>query len=342
MSRVATIRRVAEIAGVSTATVSRALAHPEKVSAETRARVLKAVAETGFVPNQQAVSFRRQATRNVILLVRDISNPFYLDIYRGVEEQAFAQGYSVLMGDAGTDDTRIRHYVDMVRNRHADGLILMTGRIPEALKAEKLPPIVVSLEEVEGVELPTIAIDNRAAGQLATAHLIGLGHRDIAHVTGPMGLVMARERHAGYAGALHAAGIYPDPALTIAGDFHFTSGQAAVRRLLASHRSFTAIFAANDEMAVGAINELRAQGIAVPREVSVVGFDDIVFAAASDPALTSVRQPRREIGAKSMDMLIEQLAARSFSTRTLAGVELVVRDSTAIAPAIKTRAGQTP
>jgi LacI family repressor for deo operon, udp, cdd, tsx, nupC, and nupG len=327
-----TIRKVAALAGVSTATVSRALSHPGLVSEATREKVLAAVGETGFVPNRQAVDFRRRATGNIVLLVRDITNPFYLDIYRGVEEHAFANGYRVLMGD-GIDDARIGRYVEMVRNRQADGLILMTGRVPEALRHTRLPPIVVVLETVEGLSLPTVAIDNRAAARLAVEHLLGLGHRRIAHVTGPMHLEMARERHAGYRDALVAAGIAPDPALTVAGDFHFSTGRRAAETLLAARPDVTAIFLANDEMAVGAVGALRTRGLSVPGDVSVVGFDDVFFAEASDPPLTSVRQPRREIGRAAMAMMIGRLGGEAPPDRIMAGVELVVRASSAPPPA---------
>jgi LacI family repressor for deo operon, udp, cdd, tsx, nupC, and nupG len=328
-----TIRRVAELAGVSIATVSRTLAQPEKVTEATREKVLDAVRQTGFVPNRQAVDFRRQATNNVVLLVRDITNPFYLEIYRGIEELAFANGYRVLMGDAGYDDTRVVRYVDMVRNRQADGLILMTGWIPASIPEASLPQTVIALELIEGSALPAVAIDNRKAARLATAHLLSLGHRRIAHVTGPMRLVMSTDRHQGYLDALAAAGVAADPSLTYFGDFHFGSGQAAIREFHSQGVAFTGLFCSNDEMAVGAINELRGQGRRVPADVSVVGFDDMDYALSSDPPLTTVRQPRREIGRLAMQMMVDMLAGRSLTSRWFeADVELVVRASTA--PAI--------
>jgi LacI family repressor for deo operon, udp, cdd, tsx, nupC, and nupG len=332
-----TIRKVAELAGVSIATVSRALSQPDKVSARTRDKVLAAVAATGFVPNRQAIDFRRKATRNVVLLVRDISNPFYLDLYRGVEERAFVSGYRVLMGDAGDDDARILRYVDMVRNRQADGLILMTGHLPAALLAGRLPPMVVALELIEGVEMPSVFIDNAAAAHMAVSHLVSLGHRRIAHITGPAGLSIAEARTRGYREALADSGLDADPGLLIPGDFHFSAGQAAVRRLLGAGADFTAIFASNDEMAVGAINELRAHGLFVPRDVSVVGFDDIVFAEASDPPLTSVRQPRREVGATAMDMMIAVLSGDSAPRHVQLGFELIIRGSTSVPALTQTK-----
>lgn len=335
---VPTIRMVAELAGVSTATVSRTLSRPETVRPDTRERVLSAIKETGFVPNKQAVDFRRQATRTIILLVRDISNPFYLDIYKGVEEFAFGAGYKVLMGDARNDDARICHYIEMVRNRQADGLILMTGRLPKAAMIAPLPPIVVALEMLEDIILPMVAIDNCAAAARAVQHLIALGHRRIAHVTGPMEELMNRHRHDGYLAALRDAGLPSDAALTVQGSYRLDSGRRAVRHLLRSQAAFTAVFASNDEMAVGVINELRAHGHRVPQDVSVVGFDDIVFADAADPPLTTIRQARREIGGRAMAMMIGILNGQQpDDNEVLIDVELVVRGTTARAPARATQ-----
>jgi LacI family repressor for deo operon, udp, cdd, tsx, nupC, and nupG len=326
----ATIRSVAELAGVSTATVSRTLAHPERVAEATRTRVLEAVHSTGFVPNRQAVNFRRRATQNIILLVRDIANPFYLDIYRGVEELAFANGYRVLMGDSRFDDARLLRYVDMVRNRHADGLILMTGWLPEGLTEASLPTTVVASELVRDSLLPTVSVDNRSAAHLAVDHLIGLGHRRIAHLSGPTRLVMSADRHGGYLDALAGAGIGFDPALALVGDFHFASGAESVTALLDAGIDFTALFCDNDEMAIGAIRELRRRGLCVPTDVSVVGFDDMDYAASSDPGLTTVRQRRHEIGRRAMQMLVDLLAGHSLAgQREEIEVELVIRDSTA-------------
>jgi len=325
-----TIRRVAELAGVSIATVSRTLAHPDKVTAATREKVLDAVRQTGFVPNRQAVDFRRRATNNVVLLVRDITNPFYLEVYRGIEELAFANGYSVLMGDARYDDARVTRYIDMVRNRQADGLILMNGWIPASIPEAKLPQTVIALELIAGSALPTVAIDNRKAARLATEHLLSLGHRRIAHITGPAGMLMSDERHEGYLEALRVAGITPDPALTYVGNYHLGSGEAAIRGFADNKVGFTGLFCSNDEMAVGAINALRGFGKRVPQDISVVGFDDMDYALSSDPQLTSVRQPRREIGRQAMQMMVDLLTGKPLTSRSVeAGVELVVRASTA-------------
>lgn len=328
---VPTIAEVARLAGVSTATVSRALAQPDKVKARTRERVLEAVKATGFIPNAQARNLRLQATRTVILLVRDISNPFYLEIYKGVEEAAIDAGYKVLMGDARDDDERILRYVDMVRERHADGLILMVGRFPEALAArDRLPPIVVALEMLPGLALPTVRIDNHAAARAAVAHLAKLGHRRIAHIAGPMPDPMSLNRRDGYLAGLADAGIPADAGLIVEGDFGLAAGRAAIRILDERGADFTAVFAASDQMAVGAMGELRARGRTVPDDVSVVGFDDIVLAEAVEPQLTTIHQPRREIGQAAMKLLIEQLSGGGTPPDLVLPTRLVERASAAV------------
>jgi LacI family repressor for deo operon, udp, cdd, tsx, nupC, and nupG len=329
MANPVNIRDVAAKAGVSVATVSRTLKNPDLVRPETREAVMACVNALGFVPNAQARHFRRQATDTVILLVRDISNPFYLDVFKGVEDVASSAGYKVLMGDARSDPARVHHYIDMVRERHADGLILMTGAMPVELDDAALPPMVVALEYLPTRRLPTIRIDNEGAAAQATAHLLDLGHRAIAHISGPVPEVMSVGRAAGWRGALMAAGLDVDDRLEVWGDFSLAAGEAAVDELFARGVPFTAIFAANDEMAVGAINRLRAHGLDVPGDVSIVGFDDTIFAVASNPPLTTIRQPQRQIGVEVMRMMIARLANRlEPDVSVVVPTELVIRAST--------------
>ncbi|MBC7800332.1 MAG: LacI family DNA-binding transcriptional regulator [Gemmatimonadaceae bacterium] len=332
MAPVPTIRMVAELAGVSTATVSRTLSGAGTVGARTRDKVERAVAATGFVRNAQARAFRNRSSRSVILLVRDIGNPFYLELYKGVEEAAVDAGYKVLMGDARDDDVRITHYVDMVRERHADGLILMVGRFPAPLlrRPDLLPPIVVALETLGGLQVPTVRIDNVAAARDATEHLLALGHRRIAHIMGPMPDGLSTDRLRGYQAALEARGVGFDPALVSPGDFSLAAGRAAIRGLAAAGTVFTAMFAASDQMAVGAIAELRLRGRLVPDDVSVVGFDDIVLADALEPPLTTIHQPRQEIGHRAMALMIARLDGLPAPPADLVmPTHLVVRRSTA-------------
>lgn len=325
-----TIKDVARLAGVSTATVSRALKQPEKVSAETRERVTRAVEEVNYTPNALARSLRTRETKTVILVVRDIANPFYLEIFGGVERQAHDLGYSVLMGNTRDDPERERLYVEMVHARHADGLILMTGKLPPDLieQAHRLPPMVVALEYLKDAGLPTIKVDNVQAARRAVEHLISLGHRRIAHISGPVPEILSVDREAGYRLALHKANIEIDEMWIARGDFSARSGHRAMHQILAADPCPTAVFAANDEMAIAAINELDARDIRVPRDVSVIGFDDISFARAYNPALTTIRQLRTEIGRQAMLLLVDVIAGKPVSSDPIViPTELVVRDS---------------
>ena len=307
------IRDVAKAAGVSTATVSRALAQPDKVREATLKKVMAAVEEIGFVPNRQASMFRSRKSNTVILLVRDISNPFYLDIYKGVEEAAFEAGYKVLMGDAREDDERITHYIDAVRECHADGLILMIGCFPQKLLAhtDKLPPIVVALEEIDGLQAPAVRVDNVAAAEDAVAHLIAQGHRRIVHLTGPLDEYLGKARLQGYRQALEKAGLAIDEELIVPGDFSLNAGYDQTAKLLAKGVQFSAIFASSDQMAIGAASALREKGLSIPEDVSLVGFDDTLIASIFYPPLTTVYQPRREIGRAAMAMMIRRLSAEA-------------------------------
>lgn len=329
--QISNIRDVAALAGVSTATVSRALQHPDKVREETRKRVFEAVEKANFVPNANAQIFRQQSNRTVILLVRDIGNPFYLEIFKGVEEAASEAGYKVLMGDARNEEARVANHIDLVRQRHADGLILMTGHFPAELRERPdfLPPIVIASETVSGIDLPMVKVDNAAASLEAVRYLIAQGHTQISHLAGPLPESLASERLSGYRQALAEADLPSRDEWIIAGDYSIEAGRRAVCQLLAARTPFTAIFAASDQMAIGAISELRQNGLSVPKDVSVVGFDDIIFANAFDPPLTTVRQPRREMGRRAMELMIARLdGERSHSVIQLE-TELVIRGSVA-------------
>ncbi|WP_320188483.1 LacI family DNA-binding transcriptional regulator (plasmid) [Agrobacterium rosae] len=325
------IRQVAALAGVSTATVTRSLQYPDRVRPETREKVLAAIKQANFVPNAQARSFRLQSNRTVILLVRDIGNPFYLDIYKGVEEVASEAGYKVLMGDARNDAGRVGAHIDMVRQKHADGLILMTGQFPTEILAQPglLPPMVIASEAVPGIDLPTVKVDNVAASREAVRHLISSGHREIVHVAGLLPESIASERLEGYRQALTEAGIDLREDLVIPGDYSIDAGRAAVRRLFEAGIRFSAIFASSDEMAIGAISELRIYGRVVPKDVSVIGFDDMIFANAYEPPLTTVRQPRREMGRQAMALMIDRLSGNSTPKIIELETELVIRGSVA-------------
>ena len=316
---------------MSTATVSRTLKLPDLVSSATRAKVMDAVATVNYTPNVMARNLRTRDTKTVILVVRDIANPFYLEIFRGVEEQAHELGYSVLMGNTRNDASREKMYFEMVDGRQADGIILMTGLLgKDDFKArEAWPPMVVALEYVPGFQFPTIQIDNERAAAKAVEYLVSLGHRRIAHISGPASDILSIDRFTGYKKAMENAGLPYDSETFYQGDYSIDSGHRAIRKFIKTALKPTAIFCSNDEMAMGAINELRTEGYKVPKDISVIGFDDITFSAEFYPALTTVRQRRSEIGQQAMKTLAEILRGAEVSPEPVfIGTELIVRDST--------------
>jgi LacI family transcriptional regulator, repressor for deo operon, udp, cdd, tsx, nupC, and nupG len=324
-----TIQEVAKAAGVSVATVSRTLQMPEVVSEGTRQRVHEAISQLGYTPNAQARILRTSRTRLVIALVPDIANSFFSEVIRGMEQVAHQNRYSVLLGDTQNSQAREQAYADMVPARQADGLITFLPHVPR-LPAEHSSLLVNACEYVTDKSVSSVYVDNIKAGAVAVNHLITLGHRDIAFITGPRTRRICIDRQHGYEQALREAGLRQNPALLFVGDFSFESGARGVESFIASRQPFTAIFCANDEMAIAAMVTLKAHGLRVPQDVSVVGFDDIRFARYSDPPLTTISQPKNQLGGEAMNMLLEILENPQISPRKrILPTELVIRDSTA-------------
>lgn len=325
------IKDVARLAGVSTATVSRTLAEPDKVAAATRRKVQSAIRRSGYVRNELARSFRMQSTQTILVLVPDIGNPFYSLIIQGLEEVAQKRGYRLLLGDTQNHPEREDEYLQNVMQRQVDGVISLGYTLPRVLhfKDGRPVPLVMACEYLHDAAVTSVSIDNVAAAALATRHLIDLGHRDIAFINGPAATPLSKDRLRGYRAALKDAGLAYRAALVARGDFSLAAGERAAAALLDGKMPFSALFAANDAMAIGAIKVLRARGIDVPADVSVVGFDDIEFAQYVEPALTTIHQPRREIGRATMTQMLASLEAAVEPERIVLGHELVVRRSTA-------------
>lgn len=323
---------VARAAGVSTATVSRVLSRPDLVSARTRDSVLAAVAATGYRVNQAARNLRRRRTGGIVVLVPHLSNPFFSLILDGIARVASGAGLNVLVADTQEPkgaDRRIAFYLD---DNRADGLIVLDGSLPASVLSGRgrRPPLVFACEWMEG--RPAVTIDNRQGAATAVGHLLALGHRRIGHVTGPPGNVLTVQRLAGVRAALAAAGLAADGRWFFEGDFTLSSGVAAARRFLALRDRPTAVFCASDAMACGFVSELDRAGVKVPRDVSVVGFDDIDIAAHFIPPLTTIHQPRAAIGEAAAGMLLGLMATEDGEGAAPGRVlptELVVRASTA-------------
>lgn len=331
------IKDIADRAGVSTATVSRALSGSGLVAEATEKRIRAAALELDYRPNVAARNLRMQRSMTILLVVRDVSNPFYLEIFKGVEAEARTAGFSVLMGNANNDPARAAEYFEMLQDGHADGMILMTGALADeavrSLKGAVRKPLVVALELIDDLDVPNVHIDNRKAAYDAVQHLIGLGHRRIAHVQGPMPEYMSIRRREGYLAAMANAGFAVPDGYDLPGDYTLERGQSACRELFSRKDRPTAIFLANDEMAMGAINELRRLGFVVPSDVSIIGFDDIFLSENFYPPLTTVSQPRDDIGREAMRMLLKLISgeATKLPSRRLE-TTLSIRGTTGPAP----------
>lgn len=333
MSSAATMKDVAVEAGVSTATVSRALMNPEKVSPATRLRVEEAALNVGYSPHPLTRSVRRNDSYTLLVIVPDICDPFFSEIIRGIEVTAAERGYLVLIGDCAHQNQQEKSLMNLMLARQIDGMVLLGSRLPFDTRFEEqrhLPPMVMANEFAPELGLPTVHIDNLTAAFEAVNHLHTLGHRRIACIAGPEEMPLCQYRLQGYIQSLRRNGIAIETAYIIRGDFSFEAGKKALQALMALPQPPEALFCHSDIMALGAISEAKAMGLRIPQDLSVVGFDDIELAHYSDPPLTTVAQPRFAIGREAMLLLIEQMDGKNVSVGSrLMDFELKIRSSTA-------------
>lgn len=334
MSSRPTIKEVSKIAGVSFKTVSRVLNNEKHVSEETRRRVEEVVAQLNFRPSHAARTLAGRRSFQVALLY-DNPSPYYVfHIQSGALERCHELGYRLLMQPLeSADPGLVQDVLALVDEAHLDGLILSPPltEMPElidALDKRKLPYVRIAPGLRKGHGLAT-TMDDVAAAREITRHLIDLGHRAIAFISGPESHVSSADRLAGYRQALEAGGITFDPALVIAGDYSFQSGGAAARALFGRDPRPTAIFAGNDDMAAGALAAAHEADIAVPEALSIAGFDDSDLARAVWPPLTTIRQPVRELAYAAADLM---LAGNATSPQMTLEHELKVRATTGPAP----------
>jgi LacI family transcriptional regulator len=324
-----TIREVASRAGVSSTTVSHVINNTRFVSEEVRQRVQAAMDEIGYRPNELARSLRRGETKTLGLILPDSANPFFAEIGRSIEKAAFAQGYNVILCNTDGDFDRERTYVDVLLKKQVDGLVFVaTGERSDSLsQILKLKvPIVVVDRDLPDVQLDTVLSDNYQGGYLATQYLINLGHRRIACISGPSHLTPSALRVTGYKQALLNANIPIDDRLILRGDFHPQSGWQATLELLALPDKPTAIFACNDLMAIGVLRAAAECGVQVPKELGVMGYDDIELSSYTTPALSTVRQPKVEIGQTAVRMLLERIQNKEIPPRReLLSATVIVR-----------------
>ena len=294
-----TIKEVSRRANVSASTVSRVLNGTVPVAEETRRRVLEAVRELDYRPNAFARSLATNRSGGIGVSVNDLSSPFYGAIVRGIEQEAEAAGMHLLVSSGHADEEKERRALEFLLERRPDVLIVHLEAMPDLELIELMEadvPIVLVGRYLADAEERCVWLDNETGGQLATHHLIDHGHTRIAHITGPLWFPDSRARLLGHRRALDRAGIAFDERLQVEGDFLEEGGYRAAKRLLDRRVDFTAIASANDQMASGAMQALREACIRIPDDISVIGYDDVLFARYLTPTLSTVRQPLEEMG----------------------------------------------
>ncbi|HYL40326.1 MAG TPA: LacI family DNA-binding transcriptional regulator [Candidatus Binatus sp.] len=336
------ITEVARRAGVSIATVSRVVSDADyAVSPATRDRVLEAARELDYVPNALARGLLKSRVPVVGVIVHDITDPYFAEVVRGVEDAATESGYLVIACSSERDPARELEYVRLLRSMRAAAVVFAGSGIDDAGLVGQLPRHVDGITAYGGTTVhlsphalgdPEVSVDNAAGIAALIAAMVALGHRRIAFLAGPQALYVARDRVAGYHRGLAEAGVAGDPRLVVATSFDGDGGAEGVDELLRRGVSFTAILCANDLLALGALARLAALGIGVPAEVSVAGFDDIATAALTSPSLSTVRLPLRDLGRRGFAFAERRLAGESPEPEQLP-TTVVLRDSTGPAPA---------
>jgi len=331
----ATIKDVAERAGVSITTVSHVLNQTRFVSEELRASVLAAMEELNYRPNVLARSLRRGETKTLGLVVPDNSNPFFAEIARVVEDVGFARGYSVILCNSDGQPKKEAAYIEVLIAKQVDGVIFIAaGSDPQHLEEFTLAgiPVVVADREIPQDLADVVLVDNEQGGYDATRYLLDLGHRRIACITGPSHLTPSADRVRGYRRALAEAGIAGDEDLIVPGDFRSHGGEVAMGRLLGLQNPPSAVLACNDLMAIGAMRAIGAAGLRIPEDISLIGFDDIDIASAVSPALTTVAQPIEALASEAASCLLARVQTKGHSEprkRIVLATRLVIRDSCA-------------
>ncbi|RLE11988.1 LacI family transcriptional regulator [Candidatus Aerophobetes bacterium] len=338
--KVISIDDIAKRAGVAKSTVSRILSGKGQFSEKTRSKVLRIAKKLNYKPNPIAKSLRSRTTKAIGLMLPNVTYPFYPEVIRGVEDVAFKNGYIVILCDTNESKKKESMYFEIFENRWIDGIIYagITGEPEEeehiyaALK-KKLPIVFID-REVEGHFTCTIMIDNEKAAFDATKYCLELGHRRIGFIRGvsreKKEIKIFTRRFEGYRKALFDYGLEIDPELIVEGDLTLESGVVAAKKLLERRVSFTAIFASNDLMAIGAMRELQRRGYRIPGDVSIIGLDDIPLASLVNPSLTTVAQPKYEIGVEATKLLLKRIENPQVPKRKIVlDTELVVRQSTA-------------
>nr|MBC7243957.1 LacI family DNA-binding transcriptional regulator [Chloroflexota bacterium] len=330
----ATMKDVAQAAGVSVTTVSHVINETRHVSEELRERVLKAMEELNYHPNSLARSLRQGISHTIGLIVPDNSNPFFADVARVIETRGFEAGYSTILCNSDGQLEKELAYVNVLLAKQVDGVIFIAASSQSehiTLLTEEKVPVVIADRQMPNAQVDVVLVDNYHGGYLATEYLISLGHHRIGCITGPSDTTPSADRVCGYKDALTVAGLPIDEDLIVRGDFRYASGISGAQKLLSLEKPPTAIFACNDVMAMAAMAAIREKALAIPDDISVIGFDDIPQASFTFPPLTTIAQPIQDIGRIATDLLIERMSASAScsSRKVILDVKLVVRGSCA-------------
>ncbi|WP_433544025.1 LacI family DNA-binding transcriptional regulator (plasmid) [Streptomyces sp. CA-294286] len=331
------IKDVARAAGVSVGTVSNVINRPDSVAESTRARVLSAIDRLGYVRSESARQLRAGSSRMISLLVLDMGNPFFVDVARGAERTIRDAGLGVMVCNSGQDPAEEATYLSLFAEQRVRGVLLTpadaTGRNIDAFRRHHIPFVLVDRVAEDSADC-SVSVDDVVGGGLAIRHLLDSGHRDLAYVGGPARIRQVQDRRDGAHRALAAAGLSPDTLREIPTErLDVAAGRDAGARLLGLADRPTAVFCANDLLALGLLQAMFAAGVRVPEEVAIVGYDDIEFAAAAAVPLTSVRQPAERMGAMAAGLLLDELREPGHAHQSVVlQPELVVRRSTLAPP----------
>ena len=321
------------MAGVSTSTVSHVINNTRVVSSDVRERVLAIIAETRYIPSAVARSLKNDKTHTIGMMVPNNSNPYFAELIQGIEDAAFRRGYNVILCNAYDDSQKQADYLRVLIEKRIDGLILVASGADDALALllrDQAVPMVLVDREVAGVAADFVESDHEAGGYLSTKYLIELGHTEIGCVSGPTDLPPARDRVVGYLRALKEAGLKFRLDYLVRSDFTSEGGFRAFRQLLALSKPPTAIFASNDLMAIGGICAASEAQVRIPQDLSVIGYDDIALASYSTPRLTTMAQPKYEMGQLVTRVLLDRIMGAHLPLRReRLQTKLMVRQSTA-------------
>jgi len=329
------MKDVAEMAGVSKQTVSAVINDKPGITGETRHRVQAAIDQLGYRPLLTARSLRTGQTRTIALILADVSSPVAGKMASAAEDYAYAARYNLVLYNTHDDVERERFYISSVIQRSVDGALFVSAQDnstgPQMLQAAGIPAVVID-RVPRSYSGPTVVLDNIGAGRTAGEHVANLGHRRTAHIGGPSNVHIARERLAGFRQVLEASGSGSISAAETAQDWRIESGYEAMQRLLRGCREFTAVFAAGDLLAIGAMRALREARLRVPDDVSVIGIDDIDIAAFLWPPLTTVCQSIAHMATVGVQLLLDILQGKEVPGQTVIEPRLILRESPAPPP----------